>query len=225
MKHVVIDLEMNTVNDKKARRKCKMETIEIGAVMLDENLQEISSFRTYVKPEFNTEIAPEIIALTGINDSMVVNAPLFNEALRMFTNWCLGTGDEVTVYAWSSNDYMQIKKELKFKEYEVSDDERIILCNEWEDFQREFDVNLGFERQLSLRTALEMAGISFVGREHDALDDARNTAELFQVILRTSSIAVANYSLFTFHSSLFTSEALLQRPSQSPWAQSWEHSV
>ena len=68
-----------------------------------------------------------------------------------------------------------------FKEYEVSDDERIILCNEWEDFQREFDVNLGFERQLSLRTALEMAGISFVGREHDALDDARNTAELFQV--------------------------------------------
>ena len=52
---------------------------------------------------------------------------------------------------------------------------------EWIDFQKEFDTKLGFDRQLSLKFALEMAGIEFSGREHDALDDARNTAEVLHI--------------------------------------------
>ena len=54
MKHVVVDLEMNKIQQKsEARRICTQETIEIGAVMLDDKLQEVASFRTYVKPEYN----------------------------------------------------------------------------------------------------------------------------------------------------------------------------
>ena len=54
MKHIVIDLEMNKIaRSSEARKICKSEIIEIGAVMLDENLQEIGNFRTYVKPEYN----------------------------------------------------------------------------------------------------------------------------------------------------------------------------
>ncbi len=182
MKHIVVDLEMNNIRQKsEARRICTNETIEIGAVMLDDNLQEISSFRTYVKPEYNDGIVPKISRLTGITDAMVVNAPKFKEALRMFTNWCLGTGDEVTIYSWSDTDFNQIRKEIILKEYEVSEDERNLLETEWTDFQQEFDGHLGFERQVSLRMALDMAGIDFSGREHDALDDARNTAELLQI--------------------------------------------
>lgn len=182
MKHIVVDLEMNNIRQKsEARRICTNETIEIGAVMLDDNLQEISSFRTYVKPEYNDCIVPKISRLTGITDAMVVNAPKFKEALRMFTNWCLGTGDEVTIYAWSDSDFNQIRKEIVLKEYEISEDERNLLETEWTDFQQEFDGHLGFERQVSLRMALDMAGIDFSGREHDALDDARNTAELLQI--------------------------------------------
>ena len=182
MKHIVVDLEMNNIRQKsEARRICTNETIEIGAVMLDDNLQEISSFRTYVKPEYNDGIVPKISRFTGITDAMVMNAPKFKEALRMFTNWCLGTGDEVTIYAWSDTDFNQIRKEIVLKEYEISEDERNLLETEWTDFQQEFDGHLGFERQVSLRMALDMAGIDFSGREHDALDDARNTAELLQI--------------------------------------------
>lgn len=178
MKHIVVDLEMYNIRQKsEARRICTNETIEIGAVMLDDNLQEISSFRTYVKPEYNDGIVPKISRLTGITDAMVVNAPKFKEALRMFTNWCLGTGDEVTIYAWSDSDFNQIRKEIVLKEYEISEDERNLLETEWTDFQQEFDGHLGFERQVSLRMALDMAGIDFSGREHDA----RNTAELLQI--------------------------------------------
>ncbi|WP_036611822.1 3'-5' exonuclease [Oribacterium sp. P6A1] len=182
MKHIVVDLEMNTIRRKSEARKIwNMETIEIGAVMLDDNLEEIASFRTYVKPEFNDCIERKITRLTGITDDMVKNAPSFSEALRMFTNWCLGTNDDVTIYAWSESDYMQISNEMFLKNYHVSDREKDLLLNEWSDFQHEFDSHLGFQKQVSLRMALDMAGVDFAGREHDALDDARNTAELLHI--------------------------------------------
>lgn len=182
MKHIVVDLEMNGVSKKsEARCICTMETIEIGAVMLDENLQEISSFRTYVKPEYNDRIMPNITKLTGITNEMVLNAPKFKEAFRMFASWCMGTGDEVTIYAWSDTDYKQIIKEMALKAYELDEAEQLVVASEWKDFQAEFDGHLGFERQISLKMALEMAGIDFSGRAHDALDDARNTAELLHL--------------------------------------------
>ena len=182
MKHVVVDLEMNKISkNSTARSICSCETIEIGAVMLDENLREVASFRTYVKPEYNSVIDRRISRLTGITDEMVEHAPLFGEAFRMFTNWCLGTGDDVTIYSWSDSDYNQIAKEIVLKGYHVTDSEQPLLAKEWSDFQHEFDAHLGFDRQLSLKMALDMAGVDFSGREHDALDDARNTAELLQI--------------------------------------------
>lgn len=183
MRHIVIDLEMNGIKpgSEGYNNICTRETIEIGAVMLDDNLQEISSFRTYVKPEYNETVNPKITRLTGITDNMLWGAPKFNEAFQMFANWCANSGDEFIVYAWSGADYNQVSKEIVLKKYELNDVEKELMKEPWKDFQREFDVQLGFERQLSLKTALEMAGIEYSGKEHDALDDARNTAELLQV--------------------------------------------
>lgn len=182
MKYIVVDLEMNHAG-KKNRKQCgiNMEVIEIGAVLLDENFAEISSFRTYVKPQLCSRIQPNISALTGISDEMVMNAPYFKEAFKMFTDWCLGTGTEFTIYSWSTSDYQQIAKEIQLKNYEPEERERVITDIPWQDFQQVFDEHLGFERQISLSMALDMAGLSFSGREHDALYDARNTAALFSV--------------------------------------------
>lgn len=182
MKYIVVDLEMNNICKKsEAFKNCKMETIEIGAIMLNEDYLEISAFKTYVKPEYNSHILSNISALTGITDSTVLNAPKFNEALKMFTEWCLKTGDEINLYAWSKNDYEQICREKELKNYISCIEEGKILECEWCDFQNEFDIHLGFEKQISLKTALDMAGIEFEGREHDALYDARNTAKLLQL--------------------------------------------
>ena len=181
MKHIVVDLEMNGIEKKHRIFGCTMETIEIGAIMLDENYQEISSFKTYVKPEYNSKIEKNISRLTGITNNMVVNAPKFNEALKKFSDWCLAADDDIRIYAWSKNDYKQIAKEIRLKRYDIRPEESIVYLNEWNDFQEEFDTELGFERQISLKLALDMAGIDFLGREHSALDDARNTAKLFYI--------------------------------------------
>ena len=75
------------------------------------------------------------------------------------------------------------EKKMELKAYEMSSDEQDLLLVEWQDFQHEFDANLGFERAISLSMAIDMAGIEFEGRAHDALDDARNTAGLLQVFM------------------------------------------
>ena len=182
MKHIVVDLEMNNIRRKsEARKICTNEIIEIGASMLDENLWEIGKFQLYVKPEYNDVIVPKISRLTGITNEMVANAPTFSIAFRQFTNWCLSIKDDVMIYAWSNTDYSQVMKEIQLKEYRLSEEEHNLLDQGWTDFQNEFDIHLGFERQISLKLALDMAGIDFNGRQHDALDDARNTAKLLRI--------------------------------------------
>lgn len=56
MKYVIVDLEMNPVSNEypNERKVSRFETIQIGAVLLDEKYQEIGSFVTLVKPEYNT---------------------------------------------------------------------------------------------------------------------------------------------------------------------------
>lgn len=86
MKYVVIDLEMNPIASvyMAERAICKLEVIEIGAILLDEAYQEIGSFVTLVKPYFNSRIEKRYEKLTGIKTSMVESAPYFDDALRMF---------------------------------------------------------------------------------------------------------------------------------------------
>ena len=196
MKHIVIDLEMNKIaRSSEARKICKSEIIEIGAVMLDENLQEIGNFRTYVKPEYNDKIAAEIRNLTGITDVMVANAPVFREAFRMFTNWCLGTGDEVTIYAWSDSDRTQILREIKAKNIESAKIDDFMKADRWIDYQYVFKKRFDLDRCYSLEDALESAEIEPEGRFHDGLDDAVNTGALIKKLELNPEYEIAKYAL------------------------------
>ena len=52
----------------------------------------------------------------------------------------------------------------------------------WYDFQKEYMNKLGLEKVLSLEKAVNYAGMEFQGKIHDALWDAKNTAELFAIV-------------------------------------------
>ena len=125
--------------------------------MLDENLWEIGKFQIYVKPEYNDVIVPKISKLTGITNEMVANAPTFSVAFKQFTDWCLNIKDDVMIYAWSNTDHSQVMKEIQLKQYKLSEEEHKLMEHGWTDFQNEFDIHLGFERQISLKLALDMA--------------------------------------------------------------------
>lgn len=184
MINVILDLEMNAVSMdatyEKVRRICKTEIMEIGAVALDEKGAEVSRFMTYVKPAFNSVIEENYTKLTGITTEMVADAPGFAAGFRQFSNWCQELGEEIYIYAWSDCDLVQVTREMEQKKYKVNAFEKQLLKN-WKDFQKIFEKKIGFDRAISLSDALNYAGFDFEGRQHDALFDAINTAELFRI--------------------------------------------
>ena len=183
MRYVVVDLEMNKLDNQYTEEKkiCNQEIIEIGAVMLDNGHQEISRFKTYVKPQYSEKIRDVITKLTGITTKMVKDAPVFEEAVKQFFGWCFSYDGECQVQAWSDSDLHQILAEIALKHYVINKEEQELIDN-WMDFQNEYIVKLGLGRVVSLEKALNYAGIEFRGKQHDALDDAKNTADLFKII-------------------------------------------
>ena len=122
MKHIAIDLEMNTLDKKfKDEKKiCGREIIQIGAVLLDDRYQEIGSFNTLVKPQYNERIERKFEKLTGITTEMVQNAPVFAEAIRQFLSWCHSIKDDIRIYQWSDYKRIRIKKNLlRLKRYKI----------------------------------------------------------------------------------------------------------
>ena len=176
MAWVFMDLEMKPV-DRQFRKQwdvCRQEVIEFGAVKLGEDLSEVDSFRRLVKPAYG-DIPPRYARLTGITNDMVAEAPGFETVLSEFAAWC---EDAETVFAWSGSDLDQLRGEVKMKKIDFPLDQ---LTGKWADFQKIFTRAVGLKRELSLEQAVNIANIDFEGHQHDALWDARNTAELYRI--------------------------------------------
>ena len=168
MNYLVIDLEMcNVPRDYRSRSyKYANETIQIGAVLLDEEFKRIGTLSQYVHPEHGV-IDPFIQNLTGIRNSQVKKAPRIEEALLHMIDWI---GDrEYKVYAWSGSDRAQLLHEIKAKKI---CDERILdfVCEaRWIDYQDVFVKRFGIERKIGLEEALGRVEIEPEGRLHDEL--------------------------------------------------------
>lgn len=176
MKYVVLDLEMCKVP--KGYKKCgynwNMETIQIGAVLLDEEYHIVDEFNTYVKPEYG-RVDGFIENLTGISQADVITAPCFEDAIVQFMDWL--PADDVRCVSWSTSDPKQLVHE--FVEKGVDDDRFEIMIANWIDCQEIFGRIMAKEIRYSLEEALIAADIITEGRAHDGLCDAYNTALLF----------------------------------------------
>ena len=178
MNYVIVDFEMNPIAEEhvQERETCKLEIIEIGAVIMDESFMVLGEFKTLVKPQYNEHIYKKYQKLTGITTDMVSGAPTFAPAYEMFVNWCESYEGEYEVYAWSENDYLQLTSEMKLKGYDRAD--KMGPIDKWYDFQKEFTKRLKLGQILSLERALNYSGMEIEGKMHDALWDAKNTARL-----------------------------------------------
>lgn len=182
MKKVIVDFEMNPIarEYKSIRKQYKQEIIEIGAIMLDEDLNEIATYKAYVRPSYSKEIELKITELTGIETYHVHGARRIDEVLDLFANWCIEKSDnDFAVYAWSENDLNQINREIELNGFEVSSELRQVI-DSWIDLQLEYCNAIGSDRAVGLTKALESLGIFFDGKMHDALDDSRNRARRHQ---------------------------------------------
>lgn len=175
MEVIFVDLEMKPISKDwpELKKLYGMETIQFGAVRLN-GLTETGSFCRLVRPDYGP-VPPRYEELTGITNDAVNSAESFETVFTAFSKWC--TGAEC-IYAWSGSDIEQLRKEHRMKSVILP---LSPLENIWADYQKIFTKKLGLHRELSLKQAIDIANISFEGHMHDALWDARNTAELYRI--------------------------------------------
>ena len=194
MFYLVIDLEMCKVpRDYRSKSyRYANETIQIGAVLLDDSFKRIGTLCQYVHPEHGV-IDYFIENLTGIKNSQVKKAPKLDEALIHMIDW-LGERD-YKIYAWSESDRNQLLHEIKAKNMT---DERIyafMKAENWIDYQDVFTKRFELSRQLSLEEALGRAEIEPEGKFHDGLDDAVNTAYLIEKLELNPEYQLVSYEM------------------------------
>lgn len=173
--HIVLDTEFTPIPKScpEAREIVKNEIIQIGAVMLDSNYRRISTFSTYVKPEFAQHIKPSVTKLTGITDLELENAPSLAEAMDKLVSW-IGSDKRARIYSWSNTDLFQLEDECYLKDIPFPKS-----MYRWMDFQKIYGRLIGYRHQLSLKNAVISSNGQFLGTQaHTALYDAMATAEL-----------------------------------------------
>lgn len=188
-KYIVIDLEMCRVP--KCRRtpeyRWANETIQIGAVLIDENLEIVDEFSTFVSPEYG-ELTKHIEDFTGIKAVDLDGAPTMSVALEMFAKWA---PEDVAIVSWSENDEAQIRREISGKNISISklDD----MISNWVDSQEMFAKKMNSDKRYNLMNALNITDIDYDDRLHNALYDAYNTALLYIKMLREPVLQLSPY--------------------------------
>ena len=179
MTYLVIDLEMCKVpyyTDKK-RYKYSREIIQIGAVLLDEQYQQVSTFNEYVYPEYGV-VDNFIATLTGIRSSQTAKAWKLGEVLNHLLDWL--DNKEYQVMAWSENDLIQLRHEIDTKNIDSAEITKFLSKDRWVDYQKVFGERYGYNRSIGLEDALFLCDIEPEGEFHDGLYDAINTGKLIQ---------------------------------------------
>ena len=192
--HIILDLEMNpvSVTFPQVLPVLRQEIIEIGAVKLNRSLKIISRFRCLVKPEYNHNIMPHIIKLTGIRNTDVAEAPSLGDALKLFSDW-IGDVKNYRIYSWSDNDLKQLRTECEIKKITFPANMR-----RWIDFQRPFPRMMqisDMRRHIPLKEAVQYFDIPLDScKAHSALYDAEITAQLLVFFLNGEYRAQAEYN-------------------------------
>ncbi len=168
MHHIIFDLEA-TCWDQHDRQD--NETIEIGAVMVDDAGRTLSEFQTFVKPIRYPQLSAFCTKLTSIQQADVDDAPYFYEAQRQFRAW-IGEGAYV-LCSWGFYDRRQLEQDCAL--HNLAADwvtPHVSLKHQHAELRK-------VRRALGMDRAMEFEGLSLEGTHHRGIDDARNIAKIF----------------------------------------------
>lgn len=178
MNYIVLDLEWNQspLGKEYEIKQMPFEIIEIGAVRLDENLNETGTFRKLICPKVYKDLHFMTKQIVNVTMDDLRKGEPFADAMRAFLSWC---GEEYIFCTWGNMDLIELQRNMKyFGMGEIYD-----TPLKFYDIQKFF--SLLYEDGKSKRTlqyAAEFLGFEEKLKFHSALNDAIYTAEVIKKI-------------------------------------------
>ncbi|KAL9248325.1 hypothetical protein vseg_021661 [Gypsophila vaccaria] len=176
---VVIDFEATCDKEKNPHPQ---EIIEFPSVIVNSRTGQLEDcFQMYVRPTHNQLLTEFCKDLTGIQQSQVDKGVSLSEALLAHDKWLEGKGvkdNNFAVVTWSNWDCrVMLESECQFKKIKKPS-----YFNRWINLKIPFGEVFGGGKY-NLKEAVERAGLTWEGRAHCGLDDAKNTARLLTHII------------------------------------------
>jgi inhibitor of KinA sporulation pathway (predicted exonuclease) len=179
-KHLlIVDLE-STCWKNKQHPDYEMETIEIGALLIDKSKREIiKEFDKFIRPVQNPFLSDFCTELTSIKQDDVKSAKKFPIVFKQFLDW-IDDLEKTTFCSWSGYDKWLFQQDCKYHLIEYPFE------------NNHFDIKKLFNSRykgptLGLSRALKKLGMKFEGTRHRGIDDARNSWYVFKRLLDAES--------------------------------------
>jgi inhibitor of KinA sporulation pathway (predicted exonuclease) len=171
---LVVDLEATC--DDRNRNPClvpkqEMETIEIGAVLVDTTtLEPVSELGIFVKPVRHPTLTPFCTELTSITQADVDAAVLFPEAAARVERFLAGR--RALFCSWGAYDANQLAQDAAYHRVQLP------FTKHHVNLKKRFSEQLGEPKRFGMDGALHRVGLTLEGTHHRGIDDARNIARL-----------------------------------------------
>lgn len=177
MRYVIMDLEWNQSTDPdQIKEHLPFEIIEIGAVKLNESLQQEDTFHRYIKPKCYKELSPIVEQMLPYNEKKLEQGKSFRQVMEEFFQWC---GEDYIFCTYGDSDLIQLQRNMDY--YKMPKLKKPLM---FYDVQRMFRFWHEDESVVSLERAVEIIGSEIQVPFHQALYDAMYTAQVFQTIDR-----------------------------------------
>lgn len=177
---LVIDLEATT--EEGGWPVTDMEIIEIGASLVNAEGREVDHFQRFVRPLRRPHLTSFCKQLTHITQANVDAAAPLVTVWPLFERW-LGA-HQPRLAGWASwGDYDRRQLEQDWQQHQLTS---LLSSVPHLNLKQRFAKARKLQKPVSLNTALQLAGLSFQGQQHRALEDARNSARLLPLVLPAS---------------------------------------
>lgn len=176
MHFIVIDLEATV-------QRYKDEPVyltEIGAIRINSSGELVGKFHAYIKPTYKKYVADVKInnRVTTKKDDLE-KAQEIKIVMGKFKKW-IHDNDYVLVF-WSYSDLYLIMKQYINRQFDIS------WLKNYCDLQMSFTNYIGELQPISLNKAMNYVDRGFIGKNHNAYNDAYNTAKILRYLFDKSA--------------------------------------
>ncbi|MBO5856736.1 MAG: exonuclease domain-containing protein [Clostridia bacterium] len=190
MHYIILDLEWNNTYCKK-KKGFLNEIIEIGAVKLDENLNQVDTFSLFIKAQLGKKLHTRVKELTNIsNDDINAGTP-FSQAMAEFRKW--SAGEDNVVLTWGDTDVRVLVENFRY----FNGINFVPFLRNYVNLQNytQAFMNISKADQIGLSAAAEKLGIDVEHYSlHRAIDDSLLTADIFKKIYNKQMILSYTHS-------------------------------
>jgi 3'-5' exoribonuclease 1 len=169
MNYIIFDLEATCWEGDRTRQN---ETIEIGAIKINEEKEIIDAFSMFVKPKIDAQLSDFCKQLTTISQEDIDRAKSYDEVIQAFISW-INIDKDYMLCSWGFYDRKQLESDNLLYQLDSSWLEKHISL------KHQYKTIKSLKTPVGMQTALAKEKLTLDGTHHRGIDDARNIAKIF----------------------------------------------